>query len=135
MSDRELIMEIFKRLDDNFFDLGSPLFAKTESEIAADALTETLFNMGLDGLYEREDVVKEGVWYAFFKVKGEDEKNKYNYEVSLNEGYYCGFITIEAENKDEAKDKALNYVCEKLSETFPELNIEVSVRLLKTDNK
>lgn len=38
MSDRELIMEIFKRLDDNFDDLDDPMLAKTDSEVAADAL-------------------------------------------------------------------------------------------------
>lgn len=69
MSDRELIMEIFKRLDDNFSDLDNPLIAETDSEIAADALDETLFNMGLDDAYKRTDCVnKEGFWYARFEV-------------------------------------------------------------------
>ena len=70
MSDRELIMGIFKRLDNNFYDLDDPLVAETDSEIAANALTETLFNMGLDGLYNREDRISlEGIWCATFRVK------------------------------------------------------------------
>lgn len=35
MSDRELITEIFKRLDDNFDDLDDPCLLKTDSEVAA----------------------------------------------------------------------------------------------------
>ena len=72
MSDRELIMEIFKRLDDNFYDLDDSMVAETDSEIAADALDETLFNIGLEDLYEREDGVDgNGCWYARFLVKPE----------------------------------------------------------------
>ena len=72
MTDRELIMEIFKRLDDGFTDLDNPMVAETDSEIAADALAETLFNIGLDNLYEREDGVDgNGCWYARFVVKPE----------------------------------------------------------------
>ena len=72
MNDRELIMEIFKRLDDNFYDLDDPMVVETDSEIAADALAETLFNIGLDDLYEREDSVDgDGCWFAKFVVKPE----------------------------------------------------------------
>lgn len=70
MSDRELIMEIFKRLDDNFSDLDNPMVAETDSEIAADALVETLYNIGLDDMYTRSDGVNEyGIWTAIFEVK------------------------------------------------------------------
>lgn len=72
MNDKELIMEIFKRLDDNFYDLDDPMVAETDSEIAADALVETLFNIGLDDLYKRTDGVnKDGCWFARFEVKKE----------------------------------------------------------------
>lgn len=70
MNDKELIMEIFKRLDDNFCDLDNPMVAETDSEIAADALVETLFNTGLDDLCERKDNVNaDGCWIARFEVK------------------------------------------------------------------
>lgn len=59
--------------------------------------------------------------------------NKYNFEVGLNEGYYCGFVTVEAENSDVAEDMALDYVCERLSAALPELYIEVSVRLMEEE--
>lgn len=71
MSDRELIMEIFKRLNENFDNLCSPYFAETDSEIAADALQETLFNIGLDDFYERKDDVFHEIWIARFMVKPE----------------------------------------------------------------
>lgn len=72
MNDKELIMEIFKRLDDNFCDLDNQMLAETDSEIAADALAETLFNIGLDNLYKREDGVDgNGCWYARFVVEPE----------------------------------------------------------------
>lgn len=72
MSDRELIMEIFKRLDNNFYDLDDQMVAETDSEIASDALTETLFNIGLEDLYKREDSVDgNGCWFARFVVKSE----------------------------------------------------------------
>ena len=72
MSDKKLIMEIFKRLENNFYLLEDSTMAETDSEIAADALDETLFNIGLDNLYEREDGVDgNGCWYARFVVKPE----------------------------------------------------------------
>ena len=72
MSDRKLIMEIFKRLGNNFYLLEDSTMAETDSEIVADALAETLFNIGLDNLYEREDGVDcNGCWYARFVVKPE----------------------------------------------------------------
>lgn len=72
MSDRELIMEIFKRLDENFYGSGNPMVAETDSDIAADALSETLFNIGFEDLYDRKnDIDDNGCWYARFIVKPE----------------------------------------------------------------
>ena len=72
MSDKKLIMEIFKRLENNFYLLEDSTMAETDSEIAADALAETLFNIGLDNLYKREDGVDgNGCWYARFVVEPE----------------------------------------------------------------
>lgn len=75
MSDRELIMEIFKRLDDNFDDLDDPTLAITDSAIAADALEETLYNVGLDNMYTKDRKVDEQgyeLWY--FKVIDPDQE-------------------------------------------------------------
>lgn len=75
MSDRELIMEIFKRLDDNFDNLDDPMLAKTDSEVAADALEETLYNIGLDSMYAKESQIDENgceVWC--FKVVDPDQE-------------------------------------------------------------
>lgn len=69
LTDKELIGSIFQRLADNFIDLNNPMMAMTDSEAAADSLAETLYNIGLDGEYERVDGVDEnGLWYARFEV-------------------------------------------------------------------
>ena len=47
--------------------------AVTESEAAADALGETLYNIGLEDLYDREDALDdEGHWIARFTLKPEE---------------------------------------------------------------
>ena len=75
MSDRELIMEIFKRLDDNFDDLDDPTLAITDSVIAADALEETLYNVGLDNMYTKDRKVDdEGYELWYFKVIDPDQE-------------------------------------------------------------
>lgn len=75
MSDRELIMEIFKRLDDNFDDLDDPTLAITDSAIAADALEETLYNVGLDNMYTKDRKVDdEGYELWYFKVIDPDQE-------------------------------------------------------------
>ena len=59
MTDQILINEIFTSLGDNFYDTKKPYYhngrlcAITDSETAADALEETLFNLALDGFYEK----------------------------------------------------------------------------------
>ena len=72
MNDKELILEIFKRLNSDFFYSGPQSEAVTESEAAADALGETLYNIGLEDLYDREDALDdEGHWIARFTLKPE----------------------------------------------------------------
>ncbi len=75
MSDKILIEELFKRLGDNFYDNGKPFYhegklcAITDSEAAADALEETLFNLGLDGEYKRINYVNsDGIWECKFII-------------------------------------------------------------------
>lgn len=69
MKNKKLIKEIFKRLEDNFPYLCCPTYTQTGSEIAADALRETLHNIGLDGLYVfRVGLDDLGLWTAYFKV-------------------------------------------------------------------
>lgn len=55
--------------------------------------------------------------------------NKYKFEVVLCDGHTCGKIEIEAENEDIARDMAIDYVCSKLADALPELDISVSVTL------
>jgi hypothetical protein len=100
MTDRELVMEILKRLDDNFYDLDNPFEAKTDSELAADALTETLFNMGLDNECERVDGINgKGLWEATFKLKPN------SYIVRWTASGYCGDFRylVVASTLDDAK--------------------------------
>ena len=52
--------------------------------------------------------------------------NKYSYKVCLCDGHYCdGTITVVAENEDDAYDKAMDYVLDKLVKALPELGIDV----------
>ncbi len=75
MSDKELIMEIFKRLDNNFDNLDDPTLAITDSEVAADALEETLYNIGLDHMYTEDCTADEyGCELWHFKVIDPDEE-------------------------------------------------------------
>lgn len=69
LTDKALIGNIFQRLADNFMNLNNPMMAMTDSEVAADSLAETLYNIGLDSEYERVDGIDEnGIWYAKFEV-------------------------------------------------------------------
>ena len=71
MSDKELIMEIFKRFDDVSFNSGNPMVAETDSEVAADALTETLYNIGLMDVvcYRTDGEDEKGHWIARFEIQ------------------------------------------------------------------
>lgn len=79
MEDKEFLIEIFKRLSGNFYEKnihGTPCVL-TYSEVAADALEETLLNLGLGSTYERVDKVNDnGNWEARFIVKGNEYKKK-----------------------------------------------------------
>lgn len=72
VNDKILLKEIFRRLGHNFYENGQdPEIPKTDSEIAADALLETLYNMGFDeGVhYSREDYVNDdGCWECKFEI-------------------------------------------------------------------
>jgi len=56
------------------------------------------------------------------------EKN-FTFIVHLCDGKECGEVTVSAKTEEEAEQLALSEVCEKLAKTFPEFDIEVSVRL------
>ena len=56
--------------------------------------------------------------------------NEYIYKVRLCEGYYCnGSINIKAETEDDAYNKAMDYLLEKLANALPELGIDVDIEL------
>ena len=57
----------------------------------------------------------------------------YKFAVSLF-GVWCGgHINIEADNEDDAHNKAIDYVVGKLVEAFPELDIEYNVECENPD--
>lgn len=59
-----------------------------------------------------------------------EEKRFYAFKVRLCNGMRCkGEIRTEANSEEEAYDKALTYVCDKLAKALPELDIEVTVEL------
>lgn len=57
---------------------------------------------------------------------------KYEFKVSFGEGRYAkGTYTVKAFTEAEATDLALTEICKKLYDTLPELDIEVSVEIVK----
>lgn len=72
MDDKTLLKELFRRLGDNFFENNrNPEEPVTDSQVAADALQETLFNMGFDeGIhYKRIESCNDGVWECKFSIQ------------------------------------------------------------------
>ena len=54
----------------------------------------------------------------------------YDFEVIIGERKCGGLITIYADDKEDAVDKAIQYVGNKLYESFPELDIEYGVNCI-----
>lgn len=77
MDKKKLLHEILTNLDENWcgciVDDGKA-YTWTDSEIAADALTEILYDLGFEvqkldnpkADYIRTDIIKDGLWYANF---------------------------------------------------------------------
>lgn len=59
----------------------------------------------------------------------------YTFTVFLCGGLCDGNISIEAENEDIAYDKAMDYVADKLTEAFPELDIAYDVECENPDDE
>jgi hypothetical protein len=57
----------------------------------------------------------------------------YKFAVSLCGGWCSGCIHVRAENSDEAYDKAMDRVEEKLTKAFPTLSIEYNVECYNPD--
>lgn len=53
----------------------------------------------------------------------------YKFCVILCGGYCGGYIYVDADDEDDAYDKAIEYVGPRLYKAFPELDIEYSVEL------
>lgn len=62
-------------------------------------------------------------------IKAGEETCSYKFEVNLCGGCAGGTITIEASNEDDAYEKAMDFVLNKLTDAFPTLDIEVDVEL------
>lgn len=66
------------------------------------------------------------------KQNSEAEMKEYEFYVRLCGGFCDGTIKIEAENEDEAYGKAVELVGDKLTDAFPELDIEFDIDLKNT---
>ena len=51
----------------------------------------------------------------------------FNFDVMLCGGYANGSLKVEAKDLDEAYDKAIDMIGNKLADAFPELDIEYDV--------
>ena len=58
---------------------------------------------------------------------------EYKFLVNMCGGWCNGTLVIKAEDEDEAYDKAMDYVGDKLSDAFPELDIPYGVELYEED--
>lgn len=65
-----------------------------------------------------------------------ETKNKKDYEflVSICNGWCNGTLVFSANNEDEAYEMAIEYVGNKLTEAFPELDIEYTVEIYDTSD-
>ena len=59
----------------------------------------------------------------------------YKFAVSLCGGWCNGGINIKAKNEEEAYDKAMDYVVNKLVQAFPMLDIEYNVECENPDDE
>lgn len=60
---------------------------------------------------------------------------EYEFKVCFNDGRWCtDTITVKGKDEEEAAENALNYVCERLNEALPELDIEVGVEIVRQEN-
>lgn len=51
----------------------------------------------------------------------------YRFAVSLCNGWCDGLLNIKAKNEDDAYKRAMNYVGNKLTKTFPTLGIDYNI--------
>ena len=57
---------------------------------------------------------------------------EFKFAVTLCDGYIVkGEYTVKATSESEAQEKALTEICDKLYRALPELDLEVSVKLLE----
>lgn len=120
MTDETLIENIFSRLGGNFYEKEKPYYingrlaAITDSEVAAESLNETLFNMGLDRMYDvvrkpNSDGLQEIIFISKHKTASTEEKKVvwsrvgFTYEVPLKE-YDRLKKAIDNDDRDEARD-------------------------------
>ena len=59
----------------------------------------------------------------------------YKFAVSLCGGWCCGYLEFDAKNEDEAYDMAMDYVADKLNESFPTLGIDYNVECDNPDEE
>lgn len=58
--------------------------------------------------------------------------NNYEFKVCFGEGRYAnGTYSVKAISEEEAIDIALSEICNKLNSILPELDIEVSVEIVR----
>lgn len=61
-------------------------------------------------------------------------ERSFYFTVSFGEGREAnGYYEVEAFSEAEAQDKALEEICSKLYQALPELDIEVTVKLVEED--
>lgn len=65
-------------------------------------------------------------------IKAGEETCTYKFEVNLCGGYAGGTIAVEASNEEDAYEKAMDFVSNKLADAFPTLEIDYDVEQAET---
>ena len=59
----------------------------------------------------------------------------YKFAVSLCNGWCSGYLDIKARSEDEAYDRAMAYINNKLTKSFPTLGIDYNVECVNPDDE
>lgn len=97
-------------------------------EVSVNIITELTAFLG-GGFVDKDDSDEIGFEYT------EQKGNVYRLKVAFNNGSYCnGLYEVIATDEDEAIDKTLFEICEKIHTVLPELDIEVEVQVVEVDD-
>lgn len=89
-------------------------------------------NLGKGGLLALENYLGKIIYIDNNRLRIGHE---YTFAVSLCGGWVDGNIRVKAKNEEEAYEKGMDYICERLVKAFPEFGIDYNVELIEKEDK